>query len=448
MAYLTIKEAKKPSRKVDFTGRAVIGRMNDCEVVIKDGHSSRRHVVIYRCGSDYFLHDLNTRNGTLVNGERITTRRLHFDDDILIGLTRVKLRDDGSGISAKVIAGMDVFEKLGEGRLSRTFRARQKRLGRDIALKLYRVEQREDVDAWFNSVAKTAQVHPNIAGIYDIGIEGDDKYVAMEFVRGVSLEKRLRSEQRLSPAECVSMLSQAAEALAHAHNNGVVHGNLRPNKILIQPDGVVKLVDFGMAPPKVSVAGNNSDLKADPAYLSPEQCQGAMPGPSSDIYALGAIMYRVVTGHPLFQGTDAHDIIQQQMFQSPVPARDIVPNLPDAVVSLLDRMLAKSPSERFASGAELVDGVAPLVGHSSSPGLPAEPLRQALSPPIHQQNRRSAPHSRPASSQPGNPAVALIVGFLLIVMLYSLFLGGRELGRQAVWFKQHLIELMESDSNE
>ncbi len=448
MAYLTIKEAKKPSRKVDFTGRVAIGRMNDCEVVIKDGHSSRRHAVIYRCCGDYFVRDLNTRNGTLVNGERITTRRLHFDDDILIGLTRVKLREGGSGISAQVIAGMDVFEKLGEGRLSRTFRARQKRLGRDIALKLYRVEPREDVEAWFKSVAKAALDHPNIAGIYEIGVEGDDKYVAMEFVRGVSLDERLKSEQRLAPTECVSMLSHMAQALAHAHNNGVVHGNLRPSKIFIQPDAVVKLVDFGMPSPKVSTSGDNSDLKADSAYLSPEQCQGELPGSSSDIYSLGAIMYRVVTGHPLFQGTDAHDIIQQQMLQSPVPAREIVPDLPDSVVSLLDRMLAKSPSERVASGAERVDALAPLVGHSTSPGLPAEPVGQALGPPIHQQTGKSASHSRSASSQPGNPAVALIVGFLLIVMLYSLFLGGRELGRQAVWFKQHLIELMQSYSNE
>jgi hypothetical protein len=436
MALLIIKEEKQPSRDHRLLQRAVIGRTSDCDIAIKDGHSSRRHAVVYRHGSEYFVRDLDTRNGTQVNGENITTRRLRSGDDVRIGLTRIVLRlDPGEDQSGASFAGMEILERVGAGAASTVYRARQRNLGRLVALKTYPVAEGEDTDHWLRSFGVAALDHPNIARVHDAGVEGGQKYLVMEFVRGTNLAARLRSEGRLSPAECLSIMSQTAQALAHAHNNGVIHANLRPSKIYVQPDGTVKVVDFGLPAPQLPKRGEAAQANVNAVYVSPEQCLGEPPGPSSDIYALGAIFYRIITGHPLFQGTDANDIIQRQILQSPVPPRDLVPDLPEAIASVLNRMLAKNPAERYASGAELADAVMPMVGPAAAaaPGA-AEPAPA-----------RPAPRERPGPLIGGSPAMALIAGFLLVVALYALFLGSREMGHQAVWLKERIINLWEGE---
>lgn len=428
MPSLIIQEQNRPDREVELTDRAVIGRTKECSVLLEDAHLSRQHCVVFREGTDYFVQDLDTRNGTQVNGVAIKKQQLRDGDTVSIGLTKLTFRcEQPEAQSLSTIGGLDILETLGSGTSATVYRARHERLDRDFAVKVYPVVEGEDVEGWMRSAASAAALdHPNVARIHDLGAERGWKYIVMELVQGQSLAEQILSGKAIQPVECLKTISHVADAVACAHEQGLIHGNLRPSKIYLRPDGSVKVVDFGLPLAEVSGSGGKPSSKVDPVYLSPEQCMGYHAVAASDIYSLGAIFYRLVTGVPLFEADSQHSVIEKQMMDAPIPARQIVPTLPDSVAALLDKMLAKTATERLASGKELVAAMEPLLATPETRPAPA---------------RRK--HKDQADEETGgSAAVALIMGFMLIVVLYAVLLGGRELGHQAVWVKQRLMDMI------
>ncbi len=208
--------------------------------------------------------------------------------------------------------------------------------------------------------------HPHIAAVYDFGISDDDRpFLVMSYVDGKSLSGLLEAEAILEWRRAVRLFKQICEGLDHAHRQGVIHRDLKPANVMIERLGTeaesVKLVDFGIAKLKPQFNEQVEKLTQDGAifgtchYMSPEQCLGREPDERSDIYALGCMMYEVVTGLPPIRGVNMLETIQEHLCTIPPRCREVRPeaNLPEQLDSIIARCLAKDPAERYQSVAEL-----------------------------------------------------------------------------------------------
>lgn len=265
-----------------------------------------------------------------------------------------------------------LLERLGGGSMGTVYRARDLFLGRSVALKVHRRRPNEQSLRRFLQEARAAQAlaHPNLAGTYDAGSEGDSYYLAMEPVSGTSLTQLLRSGV-LESAEAVAIARQIAAGVAYAHQHGVMHRDLKPSNVMIRRDGVVKLVDFGLAKrieaslPEdgktlvewSSVHTSPGAVLGTPAYMAPEQAAGKPVDARADVFALGLLLWEMIVGEPLYRrATPAATL--RAVLSDPAPRLDVVAEgTPRWVADLVARCLAKDPLERFADAAQLRDAL-------------------------------------------------------------------------------------------
>ncbi|KMS74756.1 serine/threonine protein kinase [Streptomyces viridochromogenes] len=278
-------------------------------------------------------------------------------------------------------------EPIGRGGMGEVWRAYDESLARDVAVKLL-LPQDSDPTATsrFRLEAQTAARidHPNVVGVRDFGEYDNRLFLVMELVRGDSLATTLVRSGAL-PAERVARIAaQAAAGLAAAHRQGIVHRDIKPGNLLLDADGTLKIGDFGIArfldDPGAALTATGQ-IVGTSLYLAPERALGQPAGPASDVYALGCVLYQLLTGRPPFQADTAVAILHQHLDAVPVPPRELgVPGLPPAFESYLLGLLAKEPEHRpaaqraadwFADGAwqgrpePLPDATAPA---ASAPG--------------------------------------------------------------------------------
>ena len=264
--------------------------------------------------------------------------------------------------SARLLGGRyELGSLLASGGMGRVWRARDTVLNRAVAVKILRSEFTDDPGfrTRFRSEAQHAavMVHPNIASVFDYGevaapgTQETVAYLVMELVDGESLAHLLRRERRLGPELTLSIVRQTAAALAAAHAAGIVHRDIKPGNVLVAPDGIVKITDFGVAWSAASVPLTRTGQVIGTAhYLSPEQAQGDKAAPASDVYALGAVAYECLAGRRLFDGESSVQIVLRQIRDEPDPLPgDVPPELRELVM----RALAKDPAVRYADGAAL-----------------------------------------------------------------------------------------------
>ncbi|HEV3385396.1 MAG TPA: WD40 repeat domain-containing serine/threonine-protein kinase [Gemmata sp.] len=250
-----------------------------------------------------------------------------------------------------------VLEELGHGGMSVVYKARQDRPNRIVALKLLLGGRHSGAErrARFNAEADTiARLHhPNIVQVYEAGEHDGLPYLILEFCSGGNLARRLNGLPQ-TPSLAVQWLVPMVRALAHAHQAGVVHRDLKPANVLLTEDGQIKISDFGLARAERPELTATGAILGTPSYMAPEQAASCKEvGPRADIYALGAILYEMLTGRPPFQGASALETLAQVRDQEPVSPRRLQPNIPRDLETICLTCLQKNPSKRYASADAL-----------------------------------------------------------------------------------------------
>jgi serine/threonine protein kinase len=256
---------------------------------------------------------------------------------------------------------------LGKGSMARVYKARHLGLDRDCALKIMdpRLISRQPVvreQFWAEARAAANLVHPHVVAVNNLGVDRGYHFIEMEFVPGaVSLRESLVRVGPFEPSRAARLVRQVVLALSAAHRSSLVHRDVKPANVLLTPQGNAKLADFGLVH---RVSGLTSErLAGTPTFMAPELFQGARPSPQSDIYAVGVMLYYLLSGRLPFASDSIAALIGLHQNQ-PVPdIEDIVPGIPETLRLVLKRCLAKAPAERYRGTTELADDLLVVMQH-------------------------------------------------------------------------------------
>jgi serine/threonine protein kinase/Tfp pilus assembly protein PilF len=263
------------------------------------------------------------------------------------------------GIRTDHLAAYEIVRELGRGGMGVVYEARHKALNRRVALKMIlagaHASPRSLARFQTEAEAVARLQHANIVQIYDIH-QGERPCIALELVTGGSLAQKLANTPQ-PPRESAELIRTLAQAIHYAHQHGIVHRDLKPSNVLIAADGAPKITDFGLAKLLDADSGHTPTeaFMGTPNYMPPEQASGKAKeiGPVADVYALGAILYEMLTGRPPFRGATMLETIEQVRGQEPVPPRRLVPNVPADLETICLKCLDKEPTRRYATAAAL-----------------------------------------------------------------------------------------------
>lgn len=251
----------------------------------------------------------------------------------------------------------ELLEKIGIGGMSEVYKVKDFKLNRFGAAKILKQEFSINGDfiSKFRMEAQMAAgiMHPNIIDVYDAGEEDGIFYIVMELVEGITLKNYIERKGRLSLRETVSIAVQAAMGVGAAHNNQIIHRDIKPQNIIISKRGMVKVMDFGIAK---TASGSiiTSNVMGSVYYISPEQASGGCSDEKSDIYSLGITIFEMLTGRVPFSGETAVDIAVKHIREELPSLREYVPEIPDRVEQIIFRCCQKSPNRRYQSMQELI----------------------------------------------------------------------------------------------
>ena len=314
---------------------------------------------------------------------------------------------DAKALPDLTFSDFELIEKIGEGGMGTVYRARQRSLDRDVALKLLPPALAGDpdfVDRFYREARLSARLdHPNIVRGIAVGEEAGVHYLAMELVDGESTDLILERRGHFGVSEAVGICIQVADALEFAHRHGLVHRDVKPANIIVTSDGRVKLADLGLIKMEddektLSRAG---DTLGTPPYMAPEQIRNARDaGPASDVYALGATLFRMLTGSKPFSGNSLIEILAAKEAGSFCAASQRNPEVPALLDEILGRMMAPDSQRRFVDATEVkaaLESVVPSLGED-----------------------RPAPAMRLYDRDWLSKASTLVVGFLVVITLFGL----------------------------
>lgn len=250
-----------------------------------------------------------------------------------------------------------VQDKIGTGGMATVFRGLDEVLGRTVAIKTMLPQYAADPSfaARFKQEAQAAAAlqSPYIVSVYDWGKDADTYYIVMEYLRGTDLKSGIRKHGALDCKKVAQIGSQIAQALSVAHKHDIIHRDIKPQNIMVQPDGNIKVMDFGIARAKNSHLTQDNSVLGTAHYVSPEQTQGKELGPTTDIYSLGIVMYEAATGQVPFQGDDAITVALKQVNEQPKPPSQLNPAVDPALESIILKCMQKNPADRFQTADEL-----------------------------------------------------------------------------------------------
>jgi hypothetical protein len=378
-ARLSVTEGNERGREIPLARASVVlGRSGNADFTIDDDRMSRHHARIAWRDGRWTIEDLGAANGTRVNGVDVKTASpLRHGDEIGVGRTtmRFELLDEKSsapaapatprsdadgGLVGRTIGGYEVLAEIGRGAVGFVYRARQTSLDREVALKILAPKYAADpafVRRFVDESAAAARLsHPNVVQVYDAGSDQGFYYFSMELMRGGSLDRKLAAlrGERFSVHTALSAVLDAARGMQFSESCGIIHRDIKPDNLMLADDGTVKIGDLGIA-----VRAGDEDVKrmGTPAYLAPEVVAGDPPSAASDIYGLGATLYRMLAGRTPYEAVGAAETLRRVREGPPPRIETVAPSLPPQVVDLVERMMARRPQDRPKSAGEIVETI-------------------------------------------------------------------------------------------
>ncbi len=347
---------------------------------------------------------------------------------------------ENDALIGQQIGAYYVQSKLGEGGMALVYKAYHARLRREVAIKviLSQIAQQTDFKARFEREAQlvASLQHPNIVAVYDFGDFGNQTYLVMQYVGGGTLRDKLRGGHALDPRQATLYAVQMGKALHHAHMRGIVHRDVKPqnmlvssndpNQLLLSDFGIAKLYDNRHEPTMPDIAGN--PMAQDPSltsvdqivgtadYMAPEQINGEPVDARTDVYALGVVLFQMLSGEAPFHSTTVQGLLFQHVHTPPRPLREINPYVSDTLASIVAKAMAKAPAARFQSAEEMAQALEAANVNATyrlassqpiSPAFQGAPPAQVDSPTSPSLNRQSL-YNQP--SQFNTPGVASVYG--------------------------------------
>ncbi len=349
----------------------------------------------------------------------------------------------------------ELREPIATGGMATVYKAWDTRVERIVAVKVLRSLAKTDrraIERFRREAHAAARLsHPNAVTIYDFLEERGEHYLIMEFVEGVNLKQYLAQKGTLAPQEAVRITSQICAVLQVAHANGFIHRDIKPQNIMVMPDGQAKLTDFGIVRVMEAAGLTNTGIVLGTAdYLAPEQARGDPLSPASDLYSLGVVLYEMLAGRPPFVGSSAVQVAMQHANNVPPPPSKYNPRIPRALELVVKKALQKEPERRYASAEAMrkalleslkksieegatIPGHLPAVDQPPSRRVTAPPnaserprhISRPVVPPVQAPDRRAAfPAAAPTLAETeGHARAARWTSLVIIIAVLILIIG-------------------------
>ena len=334
-------------------------------------------------------------------------------------------------MNEKILAGRYVLvEQIGIGGMAIVYRAIDRNTGHSVAVKVLKPEFNRDAEfvSRFQREAEAASkmTHHNIVNLLDVGMDGENRYLIMEYVKGQTLKEVIQEKGRLSAPVAVQITIRILSALQHAHQNGIIHRDIKPQNILVHADGHIKVADFGIA----RMANSSTLTRGDSVmgsvhYFSPEQAQGKGTDVTSDLYSVAVTLYEMLTGRVPFDGDSPVAIAMQHLHAAPEPIRRYAPEVPEAICHVCMKAMEKDPAYRYRSAREMaselrmalegrISDMQPRLAENLPPvqPMPASMRRNTV--------RQTTGHTR---VKPARARWWIMTAIVTLVVMYGLYLG-------------------------
>ena len=335
-------------------------------------------------------------------------------------------------------------EQIGMGGMAIVYRAVDLRTGHNVAVKVLRPEYNEDNEfiSRFQREAEAASkmTHHNIVNLLDVGMDGENRYLVMEYVQGKTLKTVIQERGKLSPALAGQITIRILSALEHAHRNGIVHRDIKPQNILVHADGHIKVADFGIA----RIANSSTLTKGDNVmgsvhYFSPEQAKGEGANATSDIYSTGIVLYEMLTGRVPYDGDNPVAVAMQHLHATPVPIQNLAPDVPPALVRVCMKAMEKNPALRYQTARDMAADIrAALENRPERPVVyPEKELDVQQPKPQIKEEGTAKPitdtgRNRTQDIKKNNFFRIMVNSLMGIALITALFFGIRAIFRQVV----------------
>lgn len=356
-----IQTAELEARELDL-GQVklpfVAGRDSDLsQVVLEDSQCSRAHCKFTEAAGGLLVEDLDSRNGTWLNGIRIQQGVLKPRDILRIGATEITIEVAAppDPLVGRRLAGLELTAAMGHGSYGTVYSALQVNLGRTVAVKVLSEEcsrDPEQVQQFLNEARRAGRLnHPNLVQVHDV-LQVEGRHLLVMELMSSAASDLLREDGPFAEGRALQILRDMTKALSYAESQRLVHRDVKPDNILVNDEGVFKLADLGIA---ASLSANGvatqDKIFGSPHYVAPEQARGGAIDGRADLYALGASIWHLVTGQTLFQGNSRQLVAHH--CTTPIPdLRRLAPKLSPPLVTFINSLLDKSPERRPVNAAE------------------------------------------------------------------------------------------------
>ena len=323
----------------------------------------------------------------------------------------------------------EILEIIGEGGMAVVYKALCHRLNRYVAVKIMRDDMAADEEFRRRFCAESHAVamlsHPNIVAVYDVSHSDDIEYIVMELVEGITLKQYMEKKGALAWKEVLHFSKQISKALAHAHEHGIIHRDIKPQNIMLLRDGTIKVGDFGIAALENEIYENNGQAIGSIHYIAPEQARGECPDARSDIYSLGVVMYEMLTGEQPYTGETLGEIAVKHMNAEPVPPREKAPETPEELERICLRAMNASLEERYQTAGELYEDLEAFTQEQLKAEEEINPPVKPIRAPGEQSKKKYSQGRRRAgrvSFLAGTFGV-LVTALALFIFLWKFWLG-------------------------